>query len=269
MTKRALSLTALAAGAILWAGCGDGGPGSTVAVRFGTTAAASAVGSIAAPGVSLSPAAVQEIALEGTNGRLTITDIWVIVEEIELEPVETGDCDDDVVEVECPDFEQRYLFIQVPTDGSDVRVAITQADGRFDEFEFEVDDAEVDDDDAEDLADAQLIWDMFDKQIQPRFPNWPAKASMVVVGTFEPKNADGTFGAPIDFETYFEADIEVELELNPAFDTATDSEILVTLNPAAWFVRGDGTVWDLSALQGQLVEFDLEMDDGWEIEIDD
>lgn len=271
MMKRVLSLSALVAGAALWAGCGDGGPGSTVAIRFGTTpmASAAAVGPMAAPGASLSSAAAQEISLEGTNGRLTITDIWVIVEEIELEPVETGDCDDDVVEVACPDFEQRYLFIQVPVDDSDVRVAVTQADGRFDEFEFEVDDAEVDDDDAEDLADAQLIEAMFRNEILPWFPNWPAKASMVVVGTFEPKNADGSFGAAVRFETYFEADIEVELILNPPFDTATDSEILVTLNPATWFLRGDGTVWDLSALQGQLVEFELEMDDGWEIEIDD
>jgi len=269
MLKRALSLTALLAGMALWAGCSDGGPGSTVAIRFGTTPLASATGPLAAPGASLSGAAAQEITLEGSNGRLTIKDIWVIVDELELEPVETGDCDDDVVEVECPDFELRYLFVQVPVDGSDVRVAVTQAEGRFDELEFEVDDAEVDDDDAEDLADAQLIESMFENQILPRFPNWPAKASLVVVGTFEPKNADGTFGAPVDFETYFEAEIEVELDLNPPFDTATDSEIVVRLDPARWFERGDGTVWDLSALQGQLVEFELEMEDGWEIEIDD
>ena len=92
---------------------------------------------------------------------------------------------------------------------------------------------------------------------------------MVVIGTFEPKNLDGTFGPAVDFETYFEAEVEVEMPLNPPFDSAVDTQVTVRLNLGAWFSRPDGTVWDLSAIQGQLVEFEVEMDDGFEIEIDD
>ena len=171
--------------------------------------------------------------------------------------------------VDCPDFEQRYFFIQVPVDGSDVQVAVTQAEGRFDEFEIEVDDAEVDADDPEDLADAQRIQDMFDNDILPEFPNWPEKASMVVIGTFEPRNPDGSFGTAQSFQTYFEAEVEIEMPLNPPFDSETDSEITVRLDPSLWFENADGTVWDLAALQNQLVEFEVEMDDGFSIEIDD
>jgi hypothetical protein len=262
------SFTLVAALAAL-AACSDGGPGSTVAIRFATAPTGAAPAPFATPGADMSAAAAQDIALEGSNGRLTITDIRVIVEELELEPVETGDCDDDVVEVECPDFEQRWFFVQVPVDGTDLQVAVTQADGRFDEVEFEVGDAEVDDDDADDLLDAQLIEDLFNNDILPEFPNWPEKASMVIVGTFEPKNPDGSFGAAQSFETYFEAEIEVEFDLIPPFDTATDTDITIVLHPDMWFGLPDGTVMDLAALQGQLLEFELEFEDGLEIEIDD
>jgi hypothetical protein len=268
--KRSISFVALVAGAVFAAACSDSGaPGSNVAVRIGTTTGLAASSAFTASGASMSGAAVQDVPLEGSNGRLTITDMWVIVEELELEPVEVGDCDDDVVEVECPDFELRYLFVQVPVDGSDVQIAVTDAEGQFDELEIEVEDAEVDDDDADDLVDAQLIEDMFTNEILPRFPSWPEEAIMVVVGTFEPKNQDGTYGDPVDFTTYFEAEVEIELDLNPPFDSATDSEITVNLNLESWFKLPDGTVMDLAALQGQLVELEVDGEDGFEVEIDD
>jgi len=268
--KRTFTLLGIIGMAVYAAACSSGtAPGSNVAIAFRTSGAFATAGALAAPGASLGSAAVQDLVVDGTNGRLTISDLRVIVEELELEPVETGECDDDVVAVECPDFHQRYLFVQVPVDGSDVQVAVTDATGVFDELDLKVDDAEVDSEDAGEIADAQLIQDMFDHQILPAFPDWPARASMVVVGTFEPKNPDGTFGDPVPFTTYFRAEIEVEMTLSPPFDSATDTQIAVTLDPAAWFQRQDGTVMDLSALQDQLVEFEAEMEHGIEAEIDD
>ena len=44
--------------------------------------------------------------------------------------------------------------------------------------------------------------------------------------------------------------------------------MLVELLLDRWFLRGDGTVWDLSSIQDDLVEFDLEIDDGVELEIE-
>ena len=267
--RRILNVSVLSALAAFLTACGDGsGPGSTVSIHLGTVPTIAPT-SFAAQRAGAADVSTTAIGLERSNGRLTIDEMWVIVEEFELEPVEEGECDDDVVEVECPDFEQRYFFIEVPTDGSDVQVAVTQASGRFDELEVEIDDAEIDDDDPEDLADAELIRAMFENDILPTFPNWPEKASLVVIGTFEPRNPDGSLGAAEAFTTYFEAEVEVEIDLVPPFDTDTNTEISVRLNPEAWFVNPDGTVWDLAALQGQLVEFEIEMEDGFEIKIDD
>ncbi len=67
--------------------------------------------------------------------------------------------------------------------------------------------------------------------------------------------------------TPLEGEVEVEVDLNPPFDSVTDREITVRLEPAAWFTRLDGTVWDLSAMQDQLVEFEFELEHGFEAQI--
>lgn len=90
--------------------------------------------------------APQGAPITGTNGLLDITDIRVIVEEFELEPVEVPDCDVEPEPAACEDFEARYFFIDVPLTGAPVTVV--QQDipaGLYDELEFEVDDVEVDD----------------------------------------------------------------------------------------------------------------------------
>ncbi len=45
-------------------------------------------------------------------------------------------------------------------------------------------------------------------------------------------------------------------------------DLTILLQPAAWFLRADGTVWNLKDLEGQLLDFDLEIEDGFELEID-
>ncbi len=88
---------------------------------------------------------------------------------------------------------------------------------------------------------------------------------MVVTGTWTP-----TGGAAVSFETYFDADIEVELELVPVLtvaDGVVSRELTILLRPDVWFLHTDGTVWDLKDLEGQLVDFDLEIEDGFELEI--
>ena len=53
-----------------------------------------------------------------------------------------------------------------------------------------------------------------------------------------------------------------------------DKIVTVTVDPLAWFIRPDGTVLDLSQFDfdatGQVVEFEVEMEDGFtEIEFDE
>ncbi len=43
---------------------------------------------------------------------------------------------------------------------------------------------------------------------------------MVITGTWTPKDANGVLGTPVAFETYFDADIEVEMDLVPALTIA-------------------------------------------------
>ena len=102
-------------------------------------------------------------------------------------------------------------------------------------------------------------------KVRKEFENWPDKASMVVTGMWTP-NGEPT----VSFETYFDADIEVEMDLDPVLTVAggmASRELTILLNPAAWFISG-GTLVNLKALEGVLVDFDLEIDDGFELKID-
>ena len=129
-----------------------------------------------------------------------------------------------------------------------------------------IDDLEVDDDEA---GDASLIASLF-TQVRAVFPDWPEKASMVVVGSFTP-----TGGTAVKFRVYFEAEIEVEFDLIPPLEVTEEGlshSILIELSPDRWFLRGGGTVMDLSQFDfpttGQLIDFELEIEDGFDIEIE-
>ncbi len=268
---RSTAVSLLAAAALLSA-CDSGtGPGGTVAIRFGT-----------APGITASRTggalfavagqAQQGLVIDGDNGALDISRIAVIVEEFELEPVEVADCDDVSPEPpECEDFEVKFLFIDIPLDGSEVTV-VNQAvpAGFYKELEFEIDELEIDDDDADDLAEADIILALLDRiRTQEGFPSWPSKASMAVVGTFTPKDANGTLGQPVAFTTFIRAEIEVELEPPTPFEVTDGNavSIMVNIRPDLWFKVGTN-VLNLAALQNSLIELEVEIEDGFEIEIE-
>ncbi len=251
--------------AAFMAACGGTGPGTSVAIKFGTAGSTASPPSAAMFSVA-GGQATHPGHLVGTNGDvLKITAIWVIVDEFEPESEETTDCDDSVGTDDCEDFEQEYFFINVPLDGTVITVVSAPiADGVYDELEFEVDDVEVDSSDPEEVAEADLIAALLVK-VRKEFENWPDKASMVVTGMWTP-NGEPT----VSFETYFDADIEVEMDLDTELTVAggmASREITILLNPAAWFMIG-GTLLNMKALEGQLVDFDLEIDDGFELKID-
>ena len=254
--------------AAFMAACSDTGtdPGTSVAIKFGTAGSAASPSSAAMFSVAGGQADHAPGHIAGTNGELNLESIWVIVEEFELEPVEVTDCDVVPEPESCADFEQKYFFIDVPLNGTTITVVNAEIpDGSYDELEFEVDDVEVDADDPEEVADADLIAALL-ATARKQFLNWPDKASMVVTGTWTP-----TDGLAVRFETFFRADIEVELDLVPVLtvENGTASrDLTILLLPASWFLRADGTVWNLKELEAELVDFDLEIEEGFELKID-
>jgi hypothetical protein len=226
---------------------------SNVAVGFATSYSASGT---AATGTALK-SNHDGVEIDGSNGTLSITDIRLIVSEVELD----GD--------DSADFEAGPSFLDLPLDPNEIApLAASQIpSGRYDEFEFEVEDVDADeaDDDEQSLRDLR-------ESIVEEFPDWPDDASMVVVGTFTQNDGTST-----GFTTYFEAEIEIERELSPPLEVTGDGlsrSLTVRLDPTRWFRHSDGTVRDLSqfdyASTDDLVEFEAEFEDGvTDIEVDD
>lgn len=257
-----LALASLVLGVFVLAGCDAAGPsssdGTRVEVGFATTSSASTATTSAH---SLARAA-DGLEVSGTNGTLTVDDLRIIVSEVELE----GDGDDAEFESERPSF------VDLPLDSNNVAqvVADEVPPGTYNEFGFEVEDIEVDDDD-----DDEELSQLREEIENEGFANWPDEASMVVVGTFTPDEGEAR-----SFTTYFEAEIEVEIEMEDrSFEVGEDGaprQLTVNLDPSRWFSNPDGTVDDLSKddyeTTNELVEFELEyeFEDGvTKIEFDD
>lgn len=208
------------------------------------------------------------LSISGSNGTLLITDITMIVNELELRRQSVDDCDDDSSGPgDCGSFESEFFVADVPLGSGTVTVAADRiAQGTYTALEFEVEDLEVDDDD--DASDAARMAAVL-AQVRTRFADWPAGASMRIAGTFTP-----TGGAPQDFVAYFDAEVEVERLLNPPLvvDDAFTG-LTVDLRPDLWFRNTDGTVRNLALSHfpttSTLVELEVEIEGGIEIEIDD
>lgn len=241
------------------AGCGEGGlgtgveGGATVAVRFQAAPTATAAVSLGGGGSAL--------MIAGSNGTVRIDDLRLVVEEFELKRADDDDCDalTGTAHDACEEFDAGPFFVNVPLDGGGTVVVSTVVPAdTYRRLEFEVEDL---DDDEENPAQAARI-DAVLAEIRTEFPEWPRDASMLAAGVFLP--ADGSAGRP--FRVFFEAEIEVERRLEPPLVISGDDAqrtIAVQLDPALWFGRSDGTVLDLSALDGTLVEFEVEIERGF------
>jgi len=225
-------------------------------IRFSGRTIASSV-----PGSGMAPATAT--AVEGSNGTLEIDQILLIVSEFELES------DDDLCEdddgPDCDDFESLPFLVDLPLDGGEVTVATDAVPtGIYDELEFEVEDVDLGDDGDDDDQEKQDAIESILQDLRALYPLFPEDASMVARGTFTP-----TEGAPRDFTVFFEAEIEVEMEFSPPIEVPGVGSVTVVVDPSRWFGAGD-TVLDLSAFDGQLLDFEVEIEDGFtEIEIDD
>ena len=251
--------------------CSDpNAPGALVAVRFRTGSSVVSAARAGSPQSFSLMNGAQDVVVTGSNGTLTITDIRLIVDELELEGAEAGDCPDDGEQpAGCEEIEIGPLAAQVPVNGQPVTVASDAIPaGSYTELEFEVEDLEVDGDEQDDAGDAAALEALL-ATLRQTYADWPAGASMVVVGTFTP-----TGGAARPFRAYFAAEIEVELAFaTPLVVAETNKSVTVDLHPDQWFLNQDGTVRDLSqfdfATTSAIVEFELEIENGLGVEIDD
>ncbi|MDT8369639.1 MAG: hypothetical protein RQ745_10565 [Longimicrobiales bacterium] len=260
-------LSLVAALLVTVAACDDSpssmGPGASgdVAIRFlsgAPASSASSSGPMAAP-------------VTGTNGALEITSLHVIVAELEFEGTNgacgstSGDDDDE----DCFEVELPPRLVEIPLDGTPLAVVTTELPaGLYNEFELEIEDLEDDEDDTEFAQEIAAL----EAEILAAFPNWPKEGTIRVEGTFTPND-----GTPEPFVVFVDGEVELELDLVPALeiaDSGTSNRILdVVLFPERWFVRGDGSVIDLTEFDfettGQLLELEVEIEDGFEIEFDD
>lgn len=256
--------------ALLPAACSDAtGPttGSQVAVRFGrSTSSASLIPSTAR--FSRLGDGADELVVQGTNGTLKITNVSFIVAEMELEC--EGD-DDRPSAPACGEFKAPPSFVKLPLGSGMVDVASAGVPaGSYTELEFEVENVKPDDDDSS-AKRAQIAALL--ASIRAVHADFPDRASMVVEGSFTPTGS----AQPVAFRTYFDAEIEVEMDLSPPLsigEAGAARALTVDVQPALWFKRSDGTVLDLSRLDfvrtRALVEFELEMEKGFRtVEFDD
>jgi len=252
-----IALVGLALGAFTLVGCdsaGSSGDGSDVEVGFSSNTSSSTASALRAK-------ADAPLVVTGTNGdTLQIDDIRFIVDEVELD----GKADSAEFETEKP------AFVDLPLNSSDVVSVVNNQipPGTYNEFEFSVEDADLDDD--EDEEELQQLRDDIE---DAGFPNWPNEASLVVVGSFTPDGGDAQ-----SFTTFLDAEIEVEIEMEgKSFEVGGDDpsrQLTVNLTPTNWFVSNNGNPIDLSvdAYQNpgdEPVEFETEFEEESEIEFDD
>ena len=226
---------------------------------------------LAAPAVvGQSTVAGEGLSIAGTNGTLVITDVKMIVDEFELRRAEIDDCDDDSSGPgSCGSFETEYFIADVPLGTGAVTVANDRIpSGTYTAMEFEVKDLEVDLDDDDDVSEAARINALL-ATLRTTYANWPAGASMRIEGTFTP-----TGGVAQPFVAYFDAEIEIEkIFTTPLVIDDTSTGLTIDLRLDLWFKNVDGTVRNLAlndcATTCTLIEFEVEMEDGFEVEFDD
>ncbi len=236
------------------------GPAGTapVELRFATVASGSALVD-ASSEVAGAPAS---LTVPADGGVFEIDDVRLIVSEFELEGTET--CteieDDGEIEMEECEFEGGPRLVDLPLDGGMISLgtdAITE--GTYTFLEFEVEDLELDEEDADDSSH-QAALEAILADVQAAYPGFPAGASMVVSGQYVPDTGD-----PLPFTVYFDAEIEIEMALNPHLVVPGDDVLTVQVDPGLWF-----TGFDFMAANEQTVEFELEMEDGFvEVEVGD
>lgn len=147
----------------------------------------------------------------------------------------------------------------LPLDGRVTPLGIVDvATGTYGRVQFKVEDLEDDEEDDGSVAQALRV------EILAAFPDWPETASLLINGSFTNLD-DQTF----PFRVYAEAEIEVEVQLDPPLVVADDGvanrDIVIDVLPQTWFSLDGDRVIDLSLYDydatGELLR--LRIEDGF------
>ncbi len=217
MKRIALTLTA----ALALAACSDGaGPGGQpgVSLSFSTRAPG------AQPTAGFFASVMADTLMDGQN-ELIITQVEIVLREIELKRQEAFACDSSsssgVDNDDCEEFEVGPTLVDLPLNGTtETMVTIDIPVGAYDELEFDF--HKVSNDDPEDAAFRAQHPDMVGKSIRVR-------------GTFN--------GDDFTFET--DLNVEQEFDLVPPLvidDATVSTNVTVLVNLARWYQDGSGTL---------------------------
>lgn len=257
---------ALASVVVALAGCdGATGPGGTVAVKFSTSTGPRVSASLlSAGGRGIS---ADELTVTGTNGNIVLQDVRFIVEQMKLSSSESSSvCGDDEDEIEnetdddlrvsfddrssgasasddddeC-EFKGGPFIVDLSLDGNTTVTTESVPPGTYDSFRFKIDDLEGDDED--DASEKTKAPDVL-AQMRTAYPDFPARASMVVKGTQD--------GQP--FTVYFRSKMKIRQQISPPLVVPGSQALTVRIDPSEWFKSG-AQVMNLVALNGKLVEF--------------
>ncbi|MGH7529524.1 MAG: hypothetical protein ACREMN_04000 [Gemmatimonadales bacterium] len=205
--------------------CGDSTVGNvSLALTSRAGAGAGLAPSAAAVSWTPAPTAIAEgdstvIALG--NDTIVLRSVELVLREVELERVETLDCDVSMSTDDCEKFATGPVLVSVPlgATATATQVSITAGAGMFNELEFEIHKPD-------ELNDAAFI------AAHPAF----ADVSIRVTGTYSQA------GARSDFTYMSDLNEDQEIFLDPPLTIVDGDETTVTLrlDVSRWFVNGAG-----------------------------
>jgi hypothetical protein len=228
-----LLLCGAALAAVVGAACTEGTTG-----RVTLALSSRSAGPVIAAPPTASPAAAPAVVAEGDstvvvagNDTLVIRSVELVLREVELERVETADCDTVMDNDDCEEFEVGPMLVSLPlgTTATVTEVGIDAPAGMFNELEFEIHKPDAED-------DAAFI------AAHPAF----ADASIRVTGTFSKA------GTRTDFTYITKLNEKQEVDLDPPLTVVEGSTTNVTLrlDISRWFLNGAALVDPASANEG-------------------
>lgn len=220
------------------AACSDSTTGA-VSLAVSTARPAGAPIAASAPwGISAAPqvtTAGDSTVIVLGNDTLVIRSVELVLREIELERVETAQCDDIMDNDDCEEFETGPVLVSLPLGATATvtEVAIDAPAGMYNELEFEIHKP----DDVDDVAFIAA---------HPTF----AGVSIRVTGTFSKA------GTRTDFTYTTDLNEQQEIALDPPLTVVEGSATNVTLrlDIARWFLNGTALVDPATANKGGLNE---------------
>ncbi len=203
------------AAAVLVAACSDAaGPAQEAGVSLSFTAGA---GPAAASGALFSMAS--DTLSDGQSNVLILTQVEVVLREIELKRQSAPGCDDLPGDDDCEKFEVGPVLLDVPLNGeTGTLITIMPDPDTYDEIEFEI--HKISSSDEEDAA------------FRAAHPDFAGK-SIRVQGSYN--------GQPFTYET--DLDVEQEFDLAPPIVVTaemTSTNVTVLLGVDSWFRDGSG-----------------------------